>query len=394
MIRLVSSILLFLIPIYSHAQYQKGESESIADCEGAINLFKSGNYSVQFTGKPGYVDDLKNYPSLSDISKNNILWISFIADEDGVVSFDANIHQNYLQMIIFQQTKSNVCSELSKGTADIKRLYKGKDQHVVGLDSNVAEGKLYPLELLAGQKIMIAFTTVEKAKSVVKLDFKFRSTNTSKNSKLNEQKIIDNRQDDFATTLSFIARDKITNAPVVANFVIDNNNQIGGLYHCSDLLLNPPRPSKIKVRCDAEGYFFMDKEVLIINTSDQEVLFNLDPIAKGKSMQIEEIEFKPGTSEILGESEPKLRRLRDFLALNSDLNIEIQGHVFFLGENNSAAQKMSEVRAKRVMNYLVENGIDKNRLTAVGYGNTLPIYVDPKFSYEEQANRRVEILVK
>ena len=138
----------------------------------------------------------------------------------------------------------------------------------------------------------------------------------------------------------------------------------------------------------------MDKEVKIISTADQEVIFNLDPIAKGKSIQIEEIEFKPGTSEILPASEPKLRRLRDFLALNSELNIEIQGHVFLMGANNSAAQKMSEVRAKRIMTYLIENGINKNRMTAVGYGNTRPIYAEPKFSYEEQSNRRVEILVK
>ena len=111
-------------------------------------------------------------------------------------------------------------------------------------------------------------------------------------------------------------------------------------------------------------------------------------------MQIEEIEFKPGTSEILPESEPKLKRLKDFMALNSEIEIEIQGHVFLIGENGFASQKLSEGRARRVMAYLADNGINKNRMTAVGYGNTKPIYPEPKFAYEEQANRRVEILVK
>jgi outer membrane protein OmpA-like peptidoglycan-associated protein len=82
------------------------------------------------------------------------------------------------------------------------------------------------------------------------------------------------------------------------------------------------------------------------------------------------------------------------MALNSDVNIEIQGHVFLIGDNGLASQKLSEARAKRVMAYLVDNGINKNRMTAVGYGNTRPIYPTPKFAYEEQANRRVEILVK
>jgi len=148
------------------------------------------------------------------------------------------------------------------------------------------------------------------------------------------------------------------------------------------------------IRCDAEGYFFQDKEVTLVATSDQQIMFNLERIGKGKSFQIEEIEFKPGTSEIMPESETKLRRLKDFMALNSNVSIEIQGHVFLIGENGFAAQKLSEGRARRVMAYLAENGINKNRMTAVGYGNTKPIYPEPKFAYEEQANRRVEILVK
>ena len=92
-------------------------------------------------------------------------------------------------------------------------------------------------------------------------------------------------------------------------------------------------------------------------------------------------------------SEPKLNRLKDFLLLNSDISIEIQGHVFALGDNSLAGQKVSEARAKRVKKFLIEHGVNKNRLKSKGYGNTKPIYEEPKFSYEEQANRRVEILV-
>lgn len=393
MIRTLLSIFLILTFTTLHAQTEKEQSESIADCEGAVNLFKSGNYSIQFTGKPGYLDDLMNYPSLSDISSKNIVWISYIADNDGVLTLDARINENFLQMIIFQETTSNVCVELSNGTAEIKRMYKRKDQQVVGLDSNVAGGKLYPLQLMAGQKIMIAFTTLEKTKSVVKFDFKFHSAGGS-DYELKEPKVLDNRNDDFSPTITFLARDKNSNAPVVANYIIEDNKEMAGLYRCSDLMLNPPRACKINVRCDAEGYFFEDKEVTVIGTSDQQVMFKLDRIAKGKTMQIEEIEFKPGTSEILPESEPKLKRLKDFMALNSEIEIEIQGHVFLIGENGFASQKLSEGRARRVMAYLADNGINKNRMTAVGYGNTKPIYPEPKFAYEEQANRRVEILVK
>ena len=81
------------------------------------------------------------------------------------------------------------------------------------------------------------------------------------------------------------------------------------------------------------------------------------------------------------------------MALNSDVKIEIQGHVFHIGENTYAAQKLSESRAKRVLTYLADNGIDKTRMTAIGYGNLKPIIALPRFAYEEQKNRRVEIKI-
>ena len=111
------------------------------------------------------------------------------------------------------------------------------------------------------------------------------------------------------------------------------------------------------------------------------------------SFTIEQIEFKPGTSEFLKKSEPRLKRLRDFMALNSDIRIEIQGHVFSLEDNSLVGQKLSESRALKVYNYLILNGINKDRMTTIGFGNTKPIFPNPKFSNEEQINRRVEIKI-
>ena len=82
-----------------------------------------------------------------------------------------------------------------------------------------------------------------------------------------------------------------------------------------------------------------------------------------------------------------------FRWINAEIKIEIQGHVFSMEENSIAGQKLSEARAKKVYNYLVTNGINKNRMTTKGYGNTKPIFPNPHFSYEEQMNRRVEIKV-
>jgi outer membrane protein OmpA-like peptidoglycan-associated protein len=55
---------------------------------------------------------------------------------------------------------------------------------------------------------------------------------------------------------------------------------------------------------------------------------------------------------------------------------------------------MSDERAKSVMRYLIENGIQKDRLSTKGFGNSKPIYPKPKNEQEIQANRRVEVMVK
>ena len=100
-----------------------------------------------------------------------------------------------------------------------------------------------------------------------------------------------------------------------------------------------------------------------------------------------------GLAIILDESLPKLKRLKDFLVLNGGIAIEIQGHVNGEGKNNLSAQRLSKKRAEKIMRYLVDNGVDSRRLSAVGFGNTKPIFTDPKDDNEREANRRVEIQI-
>ncbi len=295
-------------------------------------------------------------------------------------------------MVIFEQDQKDICGEIAQGIAEIKRLHIGKESSIVGLDYRVEGGIMYSLSMKEGQKYQLLFATDSDLKDKLYLQWRFLIG--GKEVKKQESEIVDRRNDDFAPTFKIVVRDKETKQPIVANLTIEGNKSLTGMYSGSDFLFNVERSSTITIKCNAEGYFLNDLEEEASSFDDQEVVLELERIAAGKSMKLEDIEFVPGTSEITLASEPKLRRLKDFLALNSSLHVEIQGHVFAIGENTHAAQRVSEARAKRVMKYLIDNGIDKNRLTAVGYGNTRPIYEEPKFFYEEQANRRVEIVVK
>jgi outer membrane protein OmpA-like peptidoglycan-associated protein len=70
----------------------------------------------------------------------------------------------------------------------------------------------------------------------------------------------------------------------------------------------------------------------------------------------------------------------------------VEGHTDNVGTADFN-QKLSEQRAKAVMQYLVERGIDANRLQSVGYGFTKPV-ADNKTDEGKAKNRRVELVIK
>jgi outer membrane protein OmpA-like peptidoglycan-associated protein len=189
-------------------------------------------------------------------------------------------------------------------------------------------------------------------------------------------------------------RDAETKQPIVASVVVEGVKDVTAAYYGTDILATVTRSGKASIKCDAKGYFFIDKIESLTNKDKQEITIYMDPIGKGKSFQLDEIEFRAGTDLFTDGALPKLIRLRDFMAMNAEIAIEIHGHVYAIGPNTPSSQRMSDERAKSVMRYLIENGIQKDRLSTKGFGNSKPIYPKPKNEQEIQANRRVEVMVK
>ena len=86
---------------------------------------------------------------------------------------------------------------------------------------------------------------------------------------------------------------------------------------------------------------------------------------------------------------PNLDAVVTLLETNPALNVEIRGHTDGIGRA-AYNMKLSESRAKAVMDYLVEKGIDPKRLSAKGFGLTLPI-ADNDTKEGQAKNRRVEL---
>ncbi len=103
--------------------------------------------------------------------------------------------------------------------------------------------------------------------------------------------------------------------------------------------------------------------------------------------------FDSGKSSIKAESNKVLGDIIGILKEYSTAKFTVEGHTDSAG-SNKLNQRLSDSRANSVKNYLVENGIDQFRLSAVGYGEERPITTNKTRAGRAQ-NRRVEInLVK
>lgn len=101
--------------------------------------------------------------------------------------------------------------------------------------------------------------------------------------------------------------------------------------------------------------------------------FNLSPISKPVKMG--NIFFKFGSWELTPDSEDGLNALVKLLNDNPNITIEMAAHTDMIG-NNTANQELSLKRAQSVVNYLIKAGVEKERLTPVGYGEEKPVVVD------------------
>lgn len=104
--------------------------------------------------------------------------------------------------------------------------------------------------------------------------------------------------------------------------------------------------------------------------------------------EIEDIFFESAKWDLLPESNKSLDNLVKVLNEVPDLKVEISGHTDWIG-GDEYNQNLSQNRAQSVVDYLIEHGINTDRLVAKGYGESQPRATN-KTPEGRQENRRVE----
>jgi len=103
------------------------------------------------------------------------------------------------------------------------------------------------------------------------------------------------------------------------------------------------------------------------------------------------IQFETGKATIMMRSYTILNQIAGVLIANPTYLIEIRGHTDNVG-NALSNKLLSQKRAASVLKYLEGKGVDVKRMTANGYGDTLPV-VSNKTIAGKTLNRRVEFEV-
>jgi outer membrane protein OmpA-like peptidoglycan-associated protein/tetratricopeptide (TPR) repeat protein len=202
------------------------------------------------------------------------------------------------------------------------------------------------------------------------------------------------------TLLKGIVTDALTKQTLEAEIIlIDNvkNLEIASFKSNSKTgkyLVTLPSGVNYGIAVKKDGYLFHSENFDIPATASyQEVVkdIELKNITVGNKIVLKNIFFDFDRATLRTESTAELERLTKLLNDVPTLKIEISGHT----DNKGAAQynqTLSENRAKSVVEYLIQKGIDKNRLEYKGYGLTQPI-AGNETDEGRQLNRRTEFKI-
>ncbi len=121
-----------------------------------------------------------------------------------------------------------------------------------------------------------------------------------------------------------------------------------------------------------KGYLNVTNELRIEPSEESEEHVLQFPLPRiDVPVLIDNIFYEFDRAELTPESEESLDMLTDMLTDNANVTIEIGAHCDYRGVDIYNLD-LSQRRAQSVVNYLIKHGINKDRLTAVGYGETMP----------------------
>lgn len=132
-------------------------------------------------------------------------------------------------------------------------------------------------------------------------------------------------------------------------------------------------------------------EIGVYNAKTNKIVRKTIPIVElGRKLILEHLLFDVNSYE-LPEDVKELNILSDFMYTRPELSIMIEGHTDNIGTLESN-QILSEKRAEKVKQYLIQKGISADRIKTIGFGELKPLASNAT-AFGRQLNRRTEIVI-
>jgi OOP family OmpA-OmpF porin len=205
-------------------------------------------------------------------------------------------------------------------------------------------------------------------------------------------------------TISIRAIDMFTQKEVPAQFDIhltkshkrlkSNPQYAVDVYHFSLF-----QADSVYILAKSEGYYETEDFLVIEHEDSTSVKYSVmmerdipfEELKVNEVKKLDKIYFEQGSFLLNPKSIGQLTKLYVALRDNPKMKIQIAGHSDNVG-NLKINHFLSENRAKVICSFLIEKGIQSNRLQFVGYGHTKPA-TENDTEENRSANRRVEVLV-
>lgn len=201
---------------------------------------------------------------------------------------------------------------------------------------------------------------------------------------------------DAVSSLPLYAQFELIDLETGKQVILSYSDKVNGQF-----VVSLPVDKTYALNASAPGYMFFSENFDMKVSENQEAV-HMDvpmiPINTDIPVKLNNVFFDLAQASLRSESFVELNKMVEFLNRNASVRIEIGGHTDTRGdakENMSLSQR----RAESVVNYLITKGINRDRITAKGYGESKPIYSDEqiaRLSTEKekeaahQANRRTE----
>ena len=174
------------------------------------------------------------------------------------------------------------------------------------------------------------------------------------------------------------------NVPMTG-FGIENS----AYYYIDKVELNEIQDTK---ECQCNNSIILKDSVSLTPDKQPDITgTDLTKLKLGNSVILKNVNFEFNSFKLLPTSETILNTLLTFLRDNPKIKLVISGHTDDIGTEEYNLD-LSVNRAKSVYNWLINNGIDSSRLDYLGFGKSVPLYIetDEKF---RALNRRVEVKI-